>query len=139
MPAGGGVMYRCTPLGGHLSSLPLDTRLGKMLLLAALTRCLDPLLTAAAALSLGASVFSAPRDRQQEASFLQREAYGQTRSDQLAAAAAYRGWCDARAAGKARLRSSLGRQEEQDFSLAFGCTIGARLLRGPLPQRTRAA
>mmetsp|Transcript_43696 Transcript_43696/g.140994 ORF Transcript_43696/g.140994 Transcript_43696/m.140994 type:complete len:829 (+) Transcript_43696:1-2487(+) len=102
LPAGGGVTYRCTPLGGHLSSLPLDTRLGKMLLLAALTRCLDPLLTAAAALSLGASVFSAPRDRQQEASFLQREAYGQTRSDQLAAAAAYRGWCDARAAGKER-------------------------------------
>eukprot|EP00315_Gephyrocapsa_oceanica_P024412 CAMPEP_0185467736 /NCGR_PEP_ID=MMETSP1365-20130426/97380_1 /TAXON_ID=38817 /ORGANISM="Gephyrocapsa oceanica, Strain RCC1303" /LENGTH=543 /DNA_ID=CAMNT_0028074473 /DNA_START=153 /DNA_END=1782 /DNA_ORIENTATION=- len=102
LPAAGGVTYRCTPLGGHLSSLPLDTRLGKMLLLAALTRCLDPLLTAAAALSLGTSVFSAPRDRQQEASFLQREAYGQTRSDQLAAAAAYRGWCDARAAGKER-------------------------------------
>ena len=117
MPAAGGVTYRCTPLGGHLSSLPLDTRLGKMLLLAALTRCLDPLLTAAAALSLGASVFSAPRDRQQEASFLQREAYGQTRSDQLAAAAAYRGWCDARAAGKARLRSSLGRQEESSSHL----------------------
>ena len=48
--------YRLTPLGVHLGRLPLDPRVGKMLLLAALTGCLHPILTVAAAPQLGCLV-----------------------------------------------------------------------------------
>lgn len=40
-----------TPLGYHLASLPLDPQVGKMLLYAALFKCLDPVASVAAALS----------------------------------------------------------------------------------------
>jgi ATP-dependent RNA helicase DHX29 len=40
-----------TPLGIHLSKLPVDVRLGKMLIFGALFHCLDKVLTVAAALS----------------------------------------------------------------------------------------
>ncbi|TPX54512.1 hypothetical protein PhCBS80983_g05892 [Powellomyces hirtus] len=46
-----------TPLGRKLSHLPLDTRLGKMLLTAAALRCLDPVLTICAVISCGKSLF----------------------------------------------------------------------------------
>ncbi|KAI8068723.1 hypothetical protein BC940DRAFT_33939 [Gongronella butleri] len=40
-----------TPLGMHLADLPVDVHLGKMMLFGAILRCLDPILTIAAALS----------------------------------------------------------------------------------------
>jgi len=40
-----------TPLGLHLSKIPVDVRLGKMLILGALFKCLDKILTIAASLS----------------------------------------------------------------------------------------
>ncbi|KAJ3196566.1 hypothetical protein HK101_008478 [Irineochytrium annulatum] len=46
-----------TPLGSRLAGLPVDARLGKMLLHAAALRCLDPILTVAASLSLGKDPF----------------------------------------------------------------------------------
>ena len=55
-----------TPLGYHLSCLPLDPRLGKSLLLGAVFQCLDPVLTIAAGLSLR-SPFVAPMDKRDEA------------------------------------------------------------------------
>jgi ATP-dependent RNA helicase DHX29 len=42
---------RLTPLGLHLSKLPVDVRLGKMLIFGALFRCIDKILTVAAGLS----------------------------------------------------------------------------------------
>ncbi|KAL0275312.1 UNVERIFIED_CONTAM: hypothetical protein PYX00_003200 [Menopon gallinae] len=42
---------RLTPLGYHLSKLPLDPRTGKMLLMAAMFSCIDPVFSAAACLS----------------------------------------------------------------------------------------
>lgn len=42
---------RLTPLGNHLAKLPVDVRLGKMLIFGALFRCMDKVLTIAAALS----------------------------------------------------------------------------------------
>lgn len=39
-----------TPLGYHLAQLPMDARVGKLLLIAATLQCLDPILTIAAAL-----------------------------------------------------------------------------------------
>lgn len=41
-----------TPLGTHLVNLPVDIHIGKMILFGAIFRCLDPILTVAASLSL---------------------------------------------------------------------------------------
>ena len=46
-----------TPLGKHLAKLPVNVRLGKMLLLACIFNCIDPILTIAASLS-SQSIFS---------------------------------------------------------------------------------
>lgn len=40
-----------TALGTHLANLPVDVHIGKMILFGAIFRCLDPVLTIAAALS----------------------------------------------------------------------------------------
>lgn len=40
-----------TPLGYHLANLPVDPQAGKMILLAALFGCLDPITSVAASLS----------------------------------------------------------------------------------------
>jgi HrpA-like RNA helicase len=45
--------------------LPIDVRLGKMLVLGSVFRCLDPLLTVAACLS-AKPLFTAPPDRRAE-------------------------------------------------------------------------
>lgn len=42
---------RLTPLGYHLASLPVDVRIGKLMLFGAIFRCLDPALTIAASLA----------------------------------------------------------------------------------------
>lgn len=44
-----------TPLGYHLAHLPMDARVGKLLLVGAILQCLDPILTIAAALVRHAS------------------------------------------------------------------------------------
>ena len=46
---GGGLTERLTALGFHLASLPLDVRIGKLILLGAILQCVDPALTLAAA------------------------------------------------------------------------------------------
>lgn len=55
-----------TPLGIHLARLPMDVRLGKMLVFAALLRCLDPVLTIAAALGGSKSPLLTPIGKEQE-------------------------------------------------------------------------
>ena len=40
-----------TPLGWHLACLPVDVRIGKLMLLGTIFRCLDPALTIAASLA----------------------------------------------------------------------------------------
>lgn len=40
-----------TPLGYHLAKLPLDPQTGKMIIMASIFSCLDPILTVAASLS----------------------------------------------------------------------------------------
>ena len=93
---------RLTPLGVHLGRLPVDPRIGKLLLLAALTECLHPILSVAASLSTTARVFHAPRDKQNDASAAQARTFGSLRSDPLAIAAAFDGWAAARDAGGGR-------------------------------------
>ena len=60
-----------TPLGFHLALLPIDPRLGKMLIYASIFSCIDPILTIAASMSLK-SPFQAPMDKKREADAAKR-------------------------------------------------------------------
>jgi len=51
------VLYRLTPLGYHLSRLPMDPKVGKVLLVGCMLGCLDNALTVAAALSATKACF----------------------------------------------------------------------------------
>ncbi|TFK77465.1 P-loop containing nucleoside triphosphate hydrolase protein, partial [Pluteus cervinus] len=55
-----------TPLGRHLAMLPIDLRLGKMLVLGTIFQCLNPILTIAASLS-SKPVFVSPMEKREEA------------------------------------------------------------------------
>ena len=46
-----GSQLRLTPLGFHLAHMPVDVRIGKMLVYGSLCKCLAPILTIAACLS----------------------------------------------------------------------------------------
>lgn len=50
-------LYRLTPLGYHLSRLPVDSKVGKTLIVGCMLKCLDNALTIAAALSSTKSCF----------------------------------------------------------------------------------
>jgi len=58
------VHYILTPLGYHLAYLPVDVRIGKMLVVGAILGCLEPILTVAACLSYK-SPFVSPFGMQQ--------------------------------------------------------------------------
>ncbi len=64
-----------TPLGEHLTAMPVDPRVGKMLVHGALLRCVGPCLTIAAAMGHGRPVFFAPVDKRQEAQVPAAETY----------------------------------------------------------------
>ncbi|KAL4527192.1 hypothetical protein Ndes2526B_g09099 [Nannochloris sp. 'desiccata'] len=84
-----------TPLGRHLTRMPCDPRVGKMLIFGAVLRCLDPILTVAAAQGHGRSVFFSPPDKREEAESAKRalvEHVASSKSDHLAVVAAYNGW-----------------------------------------------
>lgn len=89
-----------TPLGFRLAQLPVSPRFGKMLLLAVLFRCLDPVLTIAAAVSYRPPwvlpMHPGERKRSEEARL--RLARG-SRSDHFALLHAYNGFHAARKAG----------------------------------------
>jgi ATP-dependent RNA helicase DHX57 len=90
-----------TPLGQCLVRMPVDARLGKMLIYGAMLRCLDPVLTVAGALS-GRGLFVTPREPEARAAAdAARAALGAAagKSDHLAAARAYDGWAAASASG----------------------------------------
>ena len=58
----GGGTLALTPLGFHLSRLPVEPRLGKMLVYGCVLGCLPPVLTAAAAMSCK-PMFHDPKDK----------------------------------------------------------------------------
>ena len=88
-----------TPLGRHLVQMPVDARVGKMLIFGALLRCLNPVLTIAAAMS-GRSPFLSPADKRAEANAARdRLAAHAHKSDHLAIVAAFNGWQAARERG----------------------------------------
>ena len=87
-----------TSLGQHLASLPVDVRVGKMLLYGAVLGCLGPVLTIAAVLG-GRSPFVAPLDKRDDADAAKRM-FAEDQSDHLTNLNAFNAWLDARALGK---------------------------------------
>lgn len=84
---------KLTPLGYHLACLPVDVRIGKLMLFGAIFRCLDPALTIAASLAFK-SPFVSPWDKREEAND-KKLAFALANSDHLALLQAYKGWCSA--------------------------------------------
>ncbi|XP_074640128.1 putative ATP-dependent RNA helicase DHX57 [Tubulanus polymorphus] len=82
-----------TPLGYHLAFLPVDVRIGKLMLFGAIFRCLDPALTIAACLSFK-SPFVAPFDKRDDADKKKLE-FATGNSDHLTVLKAYKGWTSA--------------------------------------------
>ncbi|KAM9328553.1 putative ATP-dependent RNA helicase DHX57 [Pholidichthys leucotaenia] len=82
---------KLTPLGYHLACLPVDVRIGKLMLFGAIFRCLDPALTIAASLAFK-SPFVSPWDKREEANE-KKLAFAVASSDHLALLQAYKGWC----------------------------------------------
>lgn len=95
-----------TPLGLHLSLLPVDVHIGKMLVYGVLLRCLDPILTIAAALS-GHWPFLSTYVRDEEGRRARNQLAGASnQSDHLAVVAAYNGWLQCKGSSKAGRRAS---------------------------------
>ncbi|CAN9504535.1 unnamed protein product [Ophioblennius macclurei] len=79
-----------TPLGHHLASLPVNVKIGKMLIYGAILGCLEPIATIAAAIT-EKSPFSTPMNRKEEAN-LAKAALAFANSDHLTIYSAYLGW-----------------------------------------------
>ena len=82
------------PLGIHLAHLPLDVRLGKMVIYGSIFKCLDPMLTIVASLGLGKSIFSQSFGKEDESLALRRDFFGlgTGNSDLLTTVKAYENW-----------------------------------------------
>lgn len=78
---------KLTAMGRHMSMIPVDLRLSKMLVLATIFKCLDPILTIATLLS-SKPLFTSPMDRRDEAKKA-RESFATARSDLLTDVKAY--------------------------------------------------
>lgn len=79
-----------TPLGQHLASLPVNVKIGKMLIYGAILGCLEPIATIAAAIT-EKSPFSTPMNRKDEAN-LAKASLAVANSDHLTLYNAYLGW-----------------------------------------------
>ncbi|KAK5668207.1 hypothetical protein QVD99_005244 [Batrachochytrium dendrobatidis] len=82
-----------TWLGRILVNLPLDVRLGKMLLYSIFFDCIEPVLTICAVLSLGKSPFVRPFDQEAQAS-IAHAVFRRGNSDLLSYAYAYDKWAE---------------------------------------------
>ena len=98
---------KLTPLGHHVSLLPTDVRVAKMLIFGAIFHCLDPILTIAACIS-GKGPFNSPLDKRQEAAEAQKK-FALHKSDFLAASLAFDGWSQQKGKGKDSLIWCTGR------------------------------
>lgn len=79
-----------TPLGFHLANLPVDVRIGKLMLFGSIFRCLDAALTIAACLS-NRSPFLSPFGKRDEAK-KKKSKFAIVNSDHLTALRAYQEW-----------------------------------------------
>uniref|UniRef100_A0A673C9W6 ATP-dependent RNA helicase DHX29 n=1 Tax=Sphaeramia orbicularis TaxID=375764 RepID=A0A673C9W6_9TELE len=88
-----------TPLGHHLASLPVNVKIGKMLIYGAILGCLDTILATIAAAITEKSPFSTPMNRKEEAN-LAKSAMALANSDHLTIYNAYLGWKNSQADGQ---------------------------------------
>ncbi|KAF5777335.1 putative RNA helicase [Helianthus annuus] len=79
-----------TVLGRYLSMLPVEPKLGKMLILGAVFNCLDPILTVVAGLTVR-DPFLAPLDKKDLAEAAKAQ-FSRNHSDHIALVRAYEGW-----------------------------------------------
>ncbi|XP_052423788.1 ATP-dependent RNA helicase DHX29 isoform X2 [Carassius gibelio] len=89
--------YALTPLGHHLAALPVNVKIGKMLIFGAIFSCLEPIATIAAAMS-EKSPFVTPMNRKEEAN-LAKSALAVASSDHVTIYSAYLGWKRSRSEG----------------------------------------
>ncbi|GMJ10853.1 hypothetical protein like AT1G48650 [Hibiscus trionum] len=83
-----------TVLGRNLSMLPVEPKLGKMLILGAIFNCLDPIMTVVAGLSVR-DPFLMPFDKKDLAETAKAQFSGQKYSDHIALIRAFEGWKEA--------------------------------------------
>ncbi|XP_036878206.2 ATP-dependent RNA helicase DHX29 isoform X1 [Manis javanica] len=88
---------KLTPLGQHLAALPVNVKIGKMLIFGAIFGCLEPVATLAAVMT-EKSPFTTPIGRKDEAD-LAKSALAIADSDHLTIYNAYLGWKKARQEG----------------------------------------
>ncbi|XP_015111044.1 putative ATP-dependent RNA helicase DHX57 isoform X2 [Diachasma alloeum] len=86
-----------TPLGHHLATLPVDVRIGKLILYGVVFCCLDSALTIAACLS-HKSPFSSPFEKRHQIDAKKKE-FTTAFSDQLTTLKAYKKWLEMSARG----------------------------------------
>ncbi|XP_043700899.1 DExH-box ATP-dependent RNA helicase DExH3 [Telopea speciosissima] len=89
-----------TNLGEFLAMLPVDPKLGKMLIMGAIFRCFDPILTIVAGLSVR-DPFLLPQDKKDLAGTAKSRFSAKDYSDHMALVRAYEGWKDAEREGSA--------------------------------------
>ncbi|CAH9086962.1 unnamed protein product [Cuscuta europaea] len=89
-----------THLGKYLSVLPVDPKLGKMLVMGAIFCCFDPILTIVAGLSVR-DPFLLPQDKKDLAGTAKSRFSAKDYSDHMALVRAYEGWKDAEREGSA--------------------------------------
>jgi len=99
------VSSELTALGFHLATLPVDPRVGKMMIYGALFGCVDPLLTLAASMS-ARSPFISPFDQREQADEA-RKKFSTDGSDHLTILNAFNQWSE--------LRQSKGNRAVQSF------------------------
>lgn len=83
-----------TALGFHLATLPVDPRVGKMMIYGALFNCIDPALTIAASMS-ARNPFMSPFDKRDEADAARKE-FSTEGSDHLTTLTAFNQWKEIR-------------------------------------------
>ncbi|XP_078430848.1 DEA(D/H)-box RNA helicase family protein isoform X2 [Wolffia australiana] len=80
-----------TNLGKYLSMLPVDPKLGKMLVMGAVFRCIDPILTIVSGLS-ARDPFLLPQEKKEIAGSAKSRFSAKDYSDHMALVRAYEGW-----------------------------------------------
>ncbi|GAB6031855.1 ATP-dependent DNA/RNA helicase dhx36 [Chamberlinius hualienensis] len=88
-----------TPLGYNLAQLPLDPQTGKMLLLASIFGCIDPILTVAASLSFR-DPFVMPLGKEEEADMQKKYLSEGCKSDHLLLIKVFQDWAKAKRQGR---------------------------------------
>ncbi|KAH7955805.1 hypothetical protein HPB52_003898 [Rhipicephalus sanguineus] len=83
-----------TPLGYHLAKLPLDPQTGKMIIMASIFSCLDPILTVAASLSFK-DAFMVPLGKEKLVDKVKKQFAGDSKSDHIMLVNVFSQWEEA--------------------------------------------